>query len=209
MPELGGEPHRSELSEGAEIFTTEDLAALAAHVAEVWLSAVDRDWSRQAGTIEWSCSKTADHAVDCVWAPAFFLASRRTDRYPDLGANMILGDHADPPRLVESLEIATRVLCALINDAPAHVRAVIFRRPQVLVAPARDFAPRAAMELALHAHDVCLGLGVSFEPDAALCRRLREHTRPWPMWEVGWSGLARTADPWDDLLTSSGRTRAP
>ena len=31
------------------------------------------------------------------------------------------------------------------------------------------------MELILHAHDVCSGLGVKFEPDLYLCRRLREH----------------------------------
>jgi hypothetical protein len=63
------------------------------------------------------------------------------------------------------------------------------------------------MELILHAHDVCTGLQVPFEPPADLCCRLREHTRPWPMWTVAWNGLARTNDAWADLLTSSGRQR--
>src|SRR5690242_19531376 len=84
-----------DLSSGRERFTTTDLCALSVHVAATWRSAVDLDWSAQAGTVEWSCTQTADHAVDCVWAPAFFLASRRRDGYPDLGVDMTLGPHAD------------------------------------------------------------------------------------------------------------------
>lgn len=66
-------------------FTTDDLARLTEAVAAAWLSAADRDWSVAAASTGWSCTKTADHAVDCVFAPAFFLASRRTDAYPDGG----------------------------------------------------------------------------------------------------------------------------
>ena len=177
-----------ELCSGTERFTTTDLSVLSSYVAATWRAAADRDWSAQAGTVEWSCMQTADHAVDCVWAPAFFLASRRRDRYPAFGADMTIGREADPARLVESLAITTRVLCAVINDATPDVRSVIFRRPEILVAAPEDFAPRGAMELILHAHDVCSGLGVEFEPDPDLCHRLREHTRPWPMWTVAWTG---------------------
>lgn len=169
---------------------------------------VDRDWSARAGTLEWSCRQTADHAVDCVFAPACFLASRRTDRYP-AAAELLLGDAATPAALVESLDVATRVLAAVVHDAGPDVRAVIFRgTPAVLGAPA-DFVPRAAMELALHAHDVCTGLGVAFEPPAPLCHRLREHTRPWPLWTRLWGELGATDDPWGDLLAASGRARVP
>jgi hypothetical protein len=197
-----------ELISGTDQFTTSDLAALSSYVATKWRAAVDLDWSAQAGTVEWSCLRTADHAVDCVWAPAFFLASRRTDRYPAIGADMAIGPDADPTRLVESLEMGTRVLSAVIHDTDPDVRSVIFRRPEILVAAPEDFAPRGAIELILHAHDVCLGLGVEFEPDSGLCHRLREHTRPWPMWTVAWHGLAQTDDPWRDLLIGSGRQRA-
>ena len=200
---------RGELASGLESFTTADLSALSSYVAETWRAGAELDWSAQAGTVEWSCRQTADHAVDCVWAPAFFLASRRRDRYPNLGASMTHGPDAEPAQLLESLETATRVLCAVINDASPDVRAVIFRRPEVVVAAPRDFAPRGAMELILHAHDVCCGLGIAFEPDGQLCHRLREHTRPWPMWTVAWDGLGNTGDPWQDLLTSSGRKPQP
>ena len=107
--------------------------------------------------------------------------SRRTDAYPAAGANMMLGDAANPAALAESLWIATRLLAGVVRDADASVQAVIFRRPRVLVAGPDDFVPRAAMELILHAHDVSSGLGERFEPPAGLSFRLREHTRPWPM----------------------------
>lgn len=196
------------LAAGAERFTADDLRRLTEIIAAVWSSAAGADWSVQAGTVEWTCLATADHAVDCVYAPAFFLASRRLDGYPEIGVDLTLGARATPALLVESLEIASRMLVAIVNDTDPDVRAVIFRRPEVMTAPPADFLPRGAMELILHAHDVCAGLGVPFEPPADICRRLREHTRPWPMWTVAWDGLPDTDDPWADLLEGSGRRRA-
>lgn len=195
------------LESGSDRFDADDLDELTELVARTWLSAADRDWSVQAGTVEWSCLATADHAVDCVWAPVFFLASRRTDRYPEVGADVTLGDSASPDRLVESLTMANRVLRATVRDCAPDVRSIIFRRPEPLLGAPADFLPRAAMELILHAHDVSVGLGVSFEPPEPLCRRLREHTRPWPMWTLGWTGLPSTDDPWGDLLAGSERAR--
>lgn len=191
-----------------ELFTVNDLYDLTDLVTQTWLSAADRDWSVPAATLDWSCLRTADHAVDCVYAPAFFLASRRRDAYPDVGLDLTLGNRATPELLVQSLRIASRLLAGVINDAEPDVRAVIFRRPHVIVAPPADFAPRAAMELILHAHDVCGGLGVPFEPAPAWCRRLREHTRSWPMWSTVWNAPETTNDPWNDLLVASGRHRA-
>jgi hypothetical protein len=75
-----------EISSGRETFSVDDLGLLSDLVAGSWSAAADRDWSMPAGTLEWSCLHTADHAVDCAYAPAFFLASRRLDRYPDAGA---------------------------------------------------------------------------------------------------------------------------
>jgi hypothetical protein len=99
------------------------------------------------------------------------------------------------------------MLAAVVIDAPPEVRAVIFRRPELLTGAPHDFVPRGAMELILHTHDVCQGLRVPFEPPADLCYRLREHTRPWPMWTVAWHGLGSSDDPWSDLLAGSGRER--
>ncbi len=195
------------LVSGSERFTTGDMHELSELIADTWTGAAHLDWSVPAGTVEWSCAQTADHAVDCVYAPAFFLASRRTDDYPQVGLDLTLGQAATPERLVESLRIATRMLIAVVNDADPDVHAIIFHRPRPLTGAPADFVPRAALELILHAHDVCYGLGVPFAPSADWCYRLREHTRPWPMWALVWNELEYTDDPWGDLLVASGRCR--
>ena len=190
------------------MFTRADLETLTDVVADAWTAGADRDWSAQAGTVEWTCTKTADHAVDCVFAPAFFLASRRTDRYPDAGEDFSVGPNATPSQLVEALQIASRVLAAVVADADPNVRAVIFRRPNVETAPPPDFLPRGALELILHAHDVCKGLDVEYEPPADLCERLIDHTAGFPWAGIGWRHPSRlTADPWGELLRASGRAR--
>jgi hypothetical protein len=122
------------MQSGEERFTVDDLYELSGLVSSAWTTASDLDWSVAAGTVEWSCTKTADHAVDCVYAPAFFLASRRQDSYPEVEVDLTLGAEANPHRLVQSLEIATRILVAVVNDAGPDVRAAIFRRPEVLTA---------------------------------------------------------------------------
>jgi hypothetical protein len=144
--------------------------------------------------------------VDAVLAPAFFLASRRQDAYPEFGV-FSPGPTADPGLLIEALETSSRILAAVVAAAPPDTRAVLWRRPQVETRSPEDFVPRGALELILHAHDVCLGLGVPFVPSSDLCDRLRRHTASWPMWDVsnGWRPLDLSRDPWSDLLTASGR----
>ena len=191
------------------MFDRADLEELTDVVVAAWTRGADRDWSVPAGMLEWSCTKTADHAVDCVFAPAFFLASRLTDRYPDAGDNFTVGADATPAQLVEALRIASRVLAAVVADADPSVRAVIFRRPTVVTAPPPDFLPRGALELILHSHDVCSGLGVDFDPPATLCEHLIEHTASFPWAGIGWTRPSpATTDPWGELLRASGRTRA-
>lgn len=193
---------------GDAIFSTADLETISALAAAAWRSGVDRDWSGKAGTLEWTCTKTADHAVDTLLAPAFFLASRKLDGYPALGGgDFSVGPDATPAELIEGLETATRILVAVITTAEPSARAVIRRRPQVQVAGPQDFAPRGGLELILHAHDVCSGLGVPFLPPPDACHRLREHTRSWPMWDGAGNELGFSDDPWGDMLTGSGRRR--
>ena len=126
---------------GDETFTVEDLRTLADVVAACWTEAADLDWSVPAGAVEWSCLATADHAVDCVYAPAVFLASRRVDGYPPFGLNMMLGADATPALLVESLQLAVRLLSGVVHDAGPEVEAILFRRPDPTTGTPRDFPP--------------------------------------------------------------------
>jgi hypothetical protein len=187
-------------------FTTADLDRLADTAVAAWREGLDRDWSARAGTLEWSCARTADHTVDAVLAVAVFLASRKQDDYPDWWGELTMGPDARPADLVEALGTAARVLSAVVAAAPPDARAVIWRRPRPEVRGPADFPPRGALELVLHAHDVCAGLGVPFAPPADACARLRDHTGDWPHWRSpGWCRPPTTTDPWHDLLAGSGR----
>jgi hypothetical protein len=115
------------------VFSSADLERVSALAVAAWRAGVDRDWSAKAGTLAWTCTKTADHAVDTVLAPAFFLASRKLDGYPSFGP-FTVGPDARPADLIEGLETATRILVAVIATAEPSARAVIRRRPRVQVA---------------------------------------------------------------------------
>jgi hypothetical protein len=188
-------------------FSREDFDSISRCVVGAWRSGLDRDWSVAAGTVEWSCLRTADHTVDAVLAIAFFLASRKQDAYPDFGWGVFSsGPDAQPATLVDALETVSRVLSSLIATAAPDTRAVIWRRPRVETGGPSDFAARGALEMVLHAHDVCSGLGIDLAPPPDVCARLREHTRGWPHWtSPGWSEPPESENPWSDLLVGSGR----
>jgi hypothetical protein len=113
-----------------------------------------------------------------------------------------------PSQFVEAIAVAGRIVAGVVATSAEETRAIIWRRPEPTVAPPSEFAPRAGLEMILHGHDVAAGLGIKYEPPESLVIRLRDHTRGWPHWSSpGWHPVARTGDPWRDLLEASGRAR--
>ena len=94
------------------------------------------------------------------------------------------------------------MLRAVIVTADPGTRAVIDYRPHATTGSPQDFAARGALEMILHAHDVCAGLGIPFDPPQPVCERLRDHTRDWPL-----ASTPASSDAWSDLLERSGRAR--
>src|SRR5262249_30229819 len=133
---------------------------------------------------------------------ALFLASRRQDRYPYIG-EVHMESHATPSDLVDALRTMATLLIATINDADPDTQAIIQRNPEPRTGSPQDFAARGALEMSLHAFDVCSGLGVELDVPRAEAARLLEHTKEWP-------GLlphtSSAADPWHAVLERSGRT---
>ena len=186
---------------GSGAFTVADLTEVAELAIEAWSSVPELDWHSPAGTLEWSRFETADHTIDCVFSYAFFFASRAQDSYPSFGEVHAL-EGATPEDLVAGLRATTNLLIGVITVASSDARAIIWRRPEPTLGSPNDFAARGAHELALHTHDICADTGVSFDPPQDVCQRLVDHTAAWP-----YGQLARTDDPWSDLLARSGRAR--
>lgn len=188
-------------------FTRADLDTVTAASVAAWRQGADRDWSVPAGTLEWSCTRTADHCVDAVLAVALFLASGRQDSYPEWGwGEQLMGPAANPDRLAEALAAVGMVLSGTVAVADPGTRSVIWLRPVPGTGTPPDFAARGALEMAFHVHDVCAGLGIAFRVPPDVAARLRDHTRGWPQWSSpGWSEAATTDDPWSDLLLAANR----
>jgi len=190
-----------QIRDGAGSFSVEDFDDLTASVLAAWGSGADRDWTVPAGTLDWTCWATADHTVDCVFSYALFLASRCQERYPPFG-ELRAFEAATPSDLIDGLRAVTTMLSAVIRAAAPGTRAVILQRPP-LTGDLDDFAARGALEMVLHAHDVCTGLGIDFDPPRDLCSRLLGHTGSWVIMDAG----PATDDPWSQLLERSGRPR--
>jgi hypothetical protein len=190
-----------EAAEGSG-FTADDFQLCSELVLDAWRCGLDRDWSLPAGTLEWTCLRTAEHTVDAVFSYALFLASRKLDGYPNFGELHALPG-ATAVDMVDGLRAVTTLLWSTVVTAPPDARATIWRRRGPESGTPNDFAARGAHEMLLHAHDVCTGLGIAFRPPEAVCVRLRDHTRDWPL-----GGTQRvTDDAWSDLLERSGRGR--
>ncbi len=184
-------------------FTVDDLNLLSEQVQRDWRAAAKLDWDVAAGRLDWTCRETAAHVVDTMFAPAFFLASRRTHDYPNFGrlepsAGTTIVDLSD------GLRAATNLLVGAIETAPPATLAIIRRFPEVETAPPSDFAPRGALELVVHSFDIAAGLGIDFDLDEAVAERLRDHTAGWPIpWQP--SDYQPTGDAAADILARFGR----
>jgi len=183
-------------------FSADDLAVASRLVVAAWGAAVDRDWRVPAGPLEWSCWKTPEHTVDCVFSYAFFLASRATAAYPPFDELRALPE-ATPADLGDGLRAATTMLHAVIVTSDPQARAIIRQRPRPVTGAPIEFAARGALEMVLHGHDVASGLGVHLRLPDDLARRLLGSTDGWP----GAVPLGATGDAWSDLIARSGRPR--
>ncbi|MCU1429845.1 MAG: hypothetical protein JWL83_3845 [Actinomycetia bacterium] len=184
-------------------FTPDDLQTMSALAIDAWQSGVDRDWSVPAGTLEWSCLRTAAHTVDCVFSYALFLASRKVDAYPGGFDELRALPDATAADMVDNLRAVTTMLWAVIATAEPEARAAIGAWSRVETGGPNDFAARGALEMSLHTHDIATGLHVPFAPPPDVAQRLRDHTSTWP----GQVPVEPSADAWSDVLESSGRAQ--
>ncbi|MEU6101551.1 GNAT family N-acetyltransferase [Streptomyces flaveolus] len=160
-------------------------------------TATDRDWEgARAGRLEWSCRYTAEHVAGDLIAYAGQLAGRATGAYVPF--EITLDDGTDNEGVLQVIETTGALLAATLRTTPREVRA--FHPYPFRSANREGFATMGITEVLVHTHDIAEGLGLAYEPPAALCEdvltRIFPHVQPGP-------------DHWRTLLWATGRGELP
>jgi hypothetical protein len=177
--------------------TSDEFAALANVSIDALTEVVDADWTARAGVLEWSCWRTVDHMVDCLFSYALQIGARAPSGYLPF-EELHAKPEATPLDLVAGLRSVTALLVAVVRDSPGTVTA----SDGALELGLSDWCARAAYELVLHTHDVVSGLGRDLDPPLELCRVILESDA---LWMLDREQARRGSDPWASLLFGSGR----
>ncbi|WP_427891404.1 maleylpyruvate isomerase N-terminal domain-containing protein [Kribbella sp. GL6] len=174
------------------MLTADDVETATDCVVEALRPAVDADWGVPAGSIEWSCRKTAEHIgqANLHWASQLAVGARTQYVRWSAQAQPL----APPAGVLDFVEAAGRILALVVRASPARTRAF---HPWGIGDP-EGFAGMACVEWLVHGQDLAEGLGCVLEPPAELCDRVL--TRLFPH-------EPRVVDePWPELLRLTGRT---
>ncbi|MFI6155196.1 hypothetical protein ACIBCA_21200 [Kitasatospora sp. NPDC051170] len=131
----------------------------------------DRDWSRTAGPLHWSCRETAAHIAHDLLAYAGQVASRPRDRY--LPFDLAVHPEASPAEVLTVVAAAGQLLAVTLDAAPPELRAYHHGPCEP-----HGFAAMGVAETLLHTHDITLGLGLSWLPPADLCALVLDRLFP-------------------------------
>ncbi|MFD3932856.1 GNAT family N-acetyltransferase [Streptomyces sp. NPDC058614] len=175
----------------------DQVSEVVASSAALLRTATQRDWDGvKAGRLAWSCRETAVHICSDLIAYAGQLAGRATQAYVPFEITM--KDGTDNAGVVDVIETTGALLAAAVRTTPREVRA--FHPYPFRSANREGFAAMGVAEVLLHTHDIAEGLGIPYEPAAALCEdvltRIFPHVRPGP-------------DHWRTLLWATGRGELP
>lgn len=150
------------------------------------------DWQRPAGTLEWSCRRTAGHVAHDLAAYALQLAARNASPYRP--CDLVVRDDASVPEVLGVVGAAGELLSTALAAADPTVRAWHWGPTDP-----GGFAALGVTETLVHTHDITAGLGVRWHPPESLCRAVLARLFP----------DAPAGDPGQVLLWSTGRAGLP
>ncbi len=160
-----------------------DLRLAAALAANQLAPLVEADWSRPADTLEWDCRSTLEHAVGAVDRYTLHLSITWPVPAPRVQASYPTQSHAD---MLTTMRMRAATLAAVATVADPAARG---HHPFGQSDPA-GFVAMGCIEILVHTGDISRGLGTTFQPPDALCRRVAARLFPWAPTDVdGWSAL--------------------
>jgi uncharacterized protein (TIGR03083 family) len=173
--------------------TPDDLLEAAAASRQALTPLIERDWSVQAGDLDWDVRRTIAHVCDALGWYAAHLALQTPRRL-----RVDFRPHADASndQLLDILEAAAATLAAVARAAPQDARAYHYHG----MADTSGFLAMGCDETLVHGWDAVRGLGQEFAPPAGLAERVLRRLFPWaPINE----------SPWQALLWANGRIDLP
>ena len=163
------------------------VEAAVAEMIRVLEPHVHADWSRPAGSLEWSCWETAAHIAHDLTAYAMQLSARPDDAY--LPLDLLVRPGTPNARLLQIVRGCGRLLTAAIDAAGPDARAWHWGPTDPT-----GFAALGMNEVLVHTYDITRGLGVDWLPPAGAAATILDRLFP-----------SATGEPVDALLRSTGR----
>lgn len=175
-----------------ELFEVGSAASL-----EALKPTADRDWSRRAGTLDWTCWSTVDHVTDCVFSYALQVAGRVRGGFLKL-EELHAQAEATASELLDAFAAVAKMFTVVLRDAPADM----VSSDGFFDLRSADWVARALNEVLLHTHDVLAGFDEQFEPRRDLCSFVLSNPTLW-MYDAVEDRTV--ADAWPAMLVASGR----
>jgi hypothetical protein len=177
--------------------TPDEFDLIARDATEALSSVVDEDWSRRAGTLDWTCRETIDHTIDCAFSYAMQVAARAQSGFLPFGElrSKMVASNTD---LLAGLTAVARMMHDVVACAPQGTVA----SDGVVTLDLSDWCARGAYEIVLHTNDVLSGLEVDWQLRTELCDAIMSSPQLW-MFDRTKAILAATS--WTKLLVGSGR----
>lgn len=146
-----------------------DVDRAVAEMVRVLEPHAGRDWSVQAGSLEWSCWTTAAHVAHDLLAYSAQLAGLPGDGY--LPFDVVVRPDTPPHGVLQVVSACGALLGSALTTARPEARAWHWGP-----CDPPGFAAMGTAETLLHTYDITQGLGLSWlppaQPSAAILRRL-------------------------------------
>jgi uncharacterized protein (TIGR03083 family) len=152
-----------------------------AEMATVLMPHAEDDWKVPAGSLDWSCWKTAAHVAHALLAYAAQVAARSIAGY--LPFDLVIAAEASPREMLGVVTACGRLLGGAVANSDAGPIAWHWG-----VSDASGFAAMGVAETLLHTYDITQGLGVAWRPPEPLSQlvvdRLLSNSPPGPATEI-------------------------
>ncbi|MFE6662006.1 VOC family protein [Streptomyces sp. NPDC057697] len=203
-----GAAERAALTGARPPVTADDVTTAVRLAVDALLESPVTDWDIPAGSLEWTCWETAEHLSDDLFSYAAQLGPRRPslDAYvpyrwgPDREGgpwNAVFADRtAGPAGLLRTLEASGALLASMVRTASPELRSY----HSYGVSDPEGFAAMGIVETLVHMHDLAAGLGIGWNPPAALCDRVLARLFP---------DAPKDDDRWAVLRWATGRGELP